>query len=325
MPTSREIDDNGFLLVKGCPISSYGIFDYGAGQLGLPGDPNRIVKVFRPECAVSDPSAIESFKKVPFMVDNTMLSGFDDDDGAAAPEEKGLDGVLTSNVYYQAPWMLGDLKIFSRKAQRYLATGKKDLSLGYSCDFLLTPGVWDGQPYEVVQTNMRGNHIALVDEGRVPGARVLDGLCFDHLSFSAVQPSSEDNNMAGKGRTKAMDNAVAQLKALLPALEAYLNEEGNEPEHQGDPSPGEEGGNESGSKDANPMAAAGGTGESSVPSASGATPPTGESTHQAAPTEASGGASSAEGGDPAGKDPVIPRTSGSSQPGDQGGGGINWL
>jgi hypothetical protein len=331
MPTSREIDENGFLLVKGCPISSFGIFDYGAGQLGLPGDPNRIVKVFRPESAVNDPAAIESFKNVPFIVDHTMLSGFEgDDDGVAAPEDKGVDGVLTSNVYYQAPWMLGDLKIYSRKAQRYLASGKKDLSLGYSCDFELTPGVWNGQAYEVVQTNLRGNHIALVDEGRVPGARVLDGLCFDHLSFSAVQPSSEDKNMAGKGRNKAMDNAVAQLKALLPALEAYLNEEGNEPEHQGNPSPGEPGGSEGGGKDANPMAAAGGTGESSVPSAEGATPPTGSASTQAAPTEASAGAehgtSGEEGGDPAGADPVTPGTSGmAEQPLDQGGGDINGL
>jgi uncharacterized protein len=308
MPTSREIDENGFLLVKGCPISSFGIFDYGAGQLGLPGDPNRIVKVFRPESAVNDPAAIDSFKNVPFIIDHTMLSGFYDDQDAAAPEEKGLDGVLTSNVYYQAPWMLGDLKIFSRKAQKFLAKGKKDLSLGYSCDFELTPGVWNGQPYEVVQTNMRGNHIALVDEGRVPGARVLDGLCFDHLSFTAVQPSEKDENMAIKGKgKKAMDNAVAQLKALLPALEAYLNEEGAEPAHQGNPSPGEAGGGAAGGKDAdpNPMAAAGGTGE---PSSQGATPPAGQSTHQAAPTEAGGGATSPEGGDPAGHDPAASAT-----------------
>ncbi len=194
--SARKIDENGFLEIKGCPISSFGIFDYGAGQLGLAGDPNRIVKVYRPESAVNDPAAIDSFKNVPFIVDHEMLSGFDgdDDDGVSAPEEKGVDGILTGNVYYEAPWMRGDLKIFSRMAQKALAKGKKDLSLGYTCDFELTPGVFDGQPYEVVQTNLRGNHIALVDEGRVPGARVLDGLCFDHLNFD-VRPSDEDQQM----------------------------------------------------------------------------------------------------------------------------------
>lgn len=232
MPTAREIDDNGFLLVKGCPISSFGIFDYGAGQLGLDGDPNRIVKVFRPESAVSDQAAIQSFMNVPFINDHEMLSGFEGDESTSAPEDYGISGVLTSNIYYESPWMRGDLKIFSRDVQQDLAKGKKDLSLGYSCDFEVKPGVFDGQAYEVVQTNLRGNHIALVDEGRVPGARVLDGLCFDHLRFD-VRPSDKEHVMKTKAGSKAVaDNAVAQLKALLSALEQYLGEEANEPAHQ---------------------------------------------------------------------------------------------
>lgn len=233
MPTAREIDDNGFLTVKGCPISSFGIFDYGAGQLGLPGDPNRIVKVYRPESAVNEPAALDSFKNVPFIDDHEMLSGFQKDDGATAPEDYGVAGVLTSNVYYEAPWMRGDLKVFARDLQAVLDSGKKDLSLGYSCEFEVKPGIWNGQAYEVIQTGLRGNHIALVDEGRVPGARVLDGLCFDHLRFD-VRPSDKEVKMP-KAKKEVMDNAVAQLKALLPALQAFLSEEATEPAHQADP------------------------------------------------------------------------------------------
>lgn len=231
MTTAKSIDNNGFLLVKGCPISSFGIFEYGAGQLGLSGDPMRIVKVYRPEAAVNDPAAIESFKNVPLINDHKMLSGFEGDENATAPEEYGVSGILTSNVYYDGPWMRGDLKVFSREMQDLLNKGKKDLSLGYSCDFELKQGVFDGQAYEAVQTNLRGNHIALVDEGRVAGARVLDGLCFDHLRFD-VSPSDKGNDMSKKVTSGAMDNAVAQLKALLPALEQYLNEEASEPAHQ---------------------------------------------------------------------------------------------
>lgn len=247
--SARKQDENGFLSIKGCPISSYGIFDYSAGQLGLPGDPNRIVKVFRPEEAVNNPETIDSFKDMPFIVDHEMLSGFDDDTTASAPEDYGIDGVLTSNVYYAAPWMRGDIKIFSRKAQRALKN-KKDLSLGYSCDFEMKPGVFDGQPYEVVQTNMRGNHIALVDEGRVPGARVLDGrkVIYDHLNFDVVRPSdNEDQHMA----KRALDaNAVEALKAKAAefngALQAFLQEEGTEPEHQANGAGGEGGGSSEG-------------------------------------------------------------------------------
>lgn len=229
MNSARKTDSNGFLLVKGCPLSSYGIFDYSARQVGLPGDPNRIVKVYRPESAVSDPEAIESFKNVPFINEHEMLHGTDEHEGSA-PEEKGIEGILTSNVYYEAPWMRGDIKVFSRSLQQSLKS-KKDLSLGYGCQFEHKAGTWNGQPYEVIQTRLRGNHIALVDEGRVPGARVLDGLVFDHLSFEPVIKPSEELPMS-KVNGKAADNAVEQLKALIPALQQFLNEEATEPAHQ---------------------------------------------------------------------------------------------
>jgi hypothetical protein len=164
-----------------------------------------------------------------------MLSGFQGDESATAPEDYGIDGVLF-NVCYDAPWTRGDLKVFTRQMQADLNSGKKDLSLGYTCDFELRSGVYDGVPFEAVQTNMRGNHIALVDMGRVPGAKVLDGksLCFDHLDFSVVLPHDGDN-MKRKG--KALDSSVvaqlqAQLKALLPTFEQFLSEEATEPAHQ---------------------------------------------------------------------------------------------
>jgi uncharacterized protein len=259
MPTNRELDENGYLLVRGCPISSYGIFDYGAGQLDMPGDPNRIVKVYRPEAAVSDPDAISSFKNVPLINDHEMLSGFSNDSTATAPEKYGVSGVLTANVYYDAPWMRGDIKVFSREMQEALQSGKKDLSLGYSCDFIEQPGVWNNQPYEAVQTNLRGNHIALVDEGRVPGARVLDGLCFDHMNVVFHPRKGVKMQPKGKRATvdkSVMDNAVEQLKALLPALEQFLNEEATEPNHSGAGAvpPAEGGKEEGGESDAGAVA-----------------------------------------------------------------------
>ncbi|WGN90776.1 prohead core protein protease [Burkholderia phage vB_BglM_WTB] len=219
MASAQKIDENGFMTVKSCPVSSFGIFDYSAAQLGLPGDPDRIVKVFRPEEAVSSPEALASFQNVPFIIDHEMLSGFEGDDSAEAPEDYGMDGVLT-NVVYSAPWMRGDIKVFTRKAQQAIRSGKKELSLGYGCDFLETPGVWNGQPYEVVQTNMRGNHIALVDAARVSGARILDGLCFDSLSFT-VHATKEKPMALSK---KAKDNALAKLKTLLPELENLIGQ-----------------------------------------------------------------------------------------------------
>ncbi len=231
----RQVDNNGYLTVLSTPVSSFGIFDYAAWQVGLDGDPDRIVKVFRPETAITDPEAISSFQIVPLIDEHDLLSGFEDDEDVMSPEDKGIDGVM-SNVVYRKPWLLADLKVFTRRMQRAIDSGKVELSLGYTCDFVVKSGTFEGQPFEVMQINLRGNHIALVEAARVEGARVLDSkIAFDCLSFVRTKPNGNETmkrNGVKRGRRVAMDNAVQQLKALLPALEQFLNEEASEPQHQ---------------------------------------------------------------------------------------------
>ena len=49
---------------------------------------------------------------------------------------------------------------------RKLDYGLRELSLGYSLDLEETPGEWQGQPYDVIQRNIRVNHLALVEKAR---------------------------------------------------------------------------------------------------------------------------------------------------------------
>lgn len=224
---NRSKDSNGYLTVRNCPLSREGVFDYSAAQLGLDGDPNRIIKVYRPLRAITDPRYIESLKEIPIIDDHTHLSG--DNDEFVAPEEKGVHGITTGNVEYIAPWVCGDIKVFSRELQRSIDSGKRDLSIGFSCDFIEKPGIFQGQAYEFEQDGMIANHLALVKDARILGARVMDGLVFDHLCFETV-PTKKETNMP---KRKAVgDTAVKQLLALIPALEEYLREEATEPAHQ---------------------------------------------------------------------------------------------
>lgn len=51
--------------------------------------------------------------------------------------------------------------------------GKTELSCGYDCELVPTAGEWNGIKYDAIQTNIRGNHIAVVDRGRAgPSARI---------------------------------------------------------------------------------------------------------------------------------------------------------
>jgi hypothetical protein len=50
---------------------------------------------------------------------------------------------------------------------------KRALSAGYTVDIELTEGVWMGVPYDAIQRNIRGNHIAIVDRGRAGDDAVM--------------------------------------------------------------------------------------------------------------------------------------------------------
>lgn len=236
--SARTVDDNGYVTVVGCPVSSYGIFDYAAWQVGLEdGDPDRIVKVYRPKDEIFSPEAVASFQIVPFIDEHDLLSAFEDDTDVMSPEEKGIDGVMV-NVRPDDPWLRADVKIFTRRMKRALDSGKVELSLGYGCDFIVKSGTFNGEPYEVMQVNMRGNHLALVEAARVEGAKVLDSrIAFDCL-FAGASPNQQGKpNMKIKRKAVGDASAVERLKALLPALEQFLGEEAQEPEHQGTVTP----------------------------------------------------------------------------------------
>jgi hypothetical protein len=52
-------------------------------------------------------------------------------------------------------------------AIRAVEQGKRELSCGYECELEEKPGVTaDGQRYDAIQRNIRGNHVALVTKGR---------------------------------------------------------------------------------------------------------------------------------------------------------------
>lgn len=42
----------------------------------------------------------------------------------------------------------------------------RELSLGYSLDLIEEPGVWNGEKYDAIQTNIRINHLAIVESAR---------------------------------------------------------------------------------------------------------------------------------------------------------------
>lgn len=193
-------DSSKFFEIKDNPITKVGVFPYSGAQISSGLDPDKIYNVYRSAEELSNPETIKSFEVLPLIDEHAMLGA--KDDGLTPAEKKGIHGVVGNHVRFDSDsgFLLGNIKIFSDSLSKKIdVDGKKELSAGYYCDFIDEPGVYDGQSYDFVQKNMRGNHIALVNEGR-SGPEVA---VRDHLKFSF---DSKELKMAEKDIEKEKED-----------------------------------------------------------------------------------------------------------------------
>ena len=164
----KQVDHNQFWLIKDNPITKAGVFPYFGRQISPSLEPDKIYQVYRPAGEIK--KAADTFKLVPLVDDHTMLGP-----GFTPAEEKGVHGVLGEDIKEKDGTLYADVKIFSEQLKKEIQDGKKELSLGYFCRYDLTPGQYNGMHYDAVQKDLKGNHIALVDNGRMGHeVRVMD-------------------------------------------------------------------------------------------------------------------------------------------------------
>lgn len=195
--TARRFDINGWFEVDRNPLSKAGVFPYlgrsiGAGTDKFPsGDPNKIYWVLRPPEELSSPETVASFRLLPFVDEHSMLGA--EEDRLKPAEDKGVHGVIGERTYYDAEddTLYGNLKVWSEKLKADIDAGKKEISCGYRCIYDFTPGVYKGVRYDAVQRVIRGNHVALVERGRMgPGVAVLDAFAMDAKDLSGMDPET---------------------------------------------------------------------------------------------------------------------------------------
>jgi hypothetical protein len=212
---ARLVDGNGWFEVRDNPLSKVGIFPYSGRQLGL--DTDEVFQVLRPEEELSDPACVESFKLLPWIDEHVMLGPVAQEmsPSAVPAEKKGVAGVVGENVYFKDGVLRGNIKAFSSTLATLIAAGKRELSAGYRCIYDMTAGTWNGKPYDAVQRKIRGNHLALVTEGRMgPDVAVMDHFTF---TFDAQEAYMADETTEGGG-SPDLAAAVATISQLVPEL-----------------------------------------------------------------------------------------------------------
>ena len=237
----KQIDHNQFWLIKDNPITKAGVFPYLGKQISPSLEPDKIYQVYRPEEEIK--KAASTFKLVPLVDDHTMLGP-----DFTPAEQKGVHGVLGEDIQERNGTLFADVKIFSEQLKREIQDGKKELSLGYFCKYDLTPGQYNGMHYDAVQRDLKGNHIALVDNGRMGhDVRVMDAMAFDALDIVGSidenpnhspknggikiatgsmnitkNLSSTNHGVGGKDAAPGKENEMDKVKQAIEAIKALF-------------------------------------------------------------------------------------------------------
>ena len=202
--SKRTYTDEGFLKVPG-RVARTGIQDYLASELKLPGDPNRIVKVFRPEEEVFKDESLESYNH----------SDATNDHPSKLVDSKSFKEVTVGHVASKGvrdgDFVLIDLIIKDAETIKLIESGKAELSAGYEAEYIKESGTTDsGEDYEFIQRDIKINHVAVVNSARAGAmARI-----FDNNPEVKLMKVTLDN-----GRAVEVEDAVgAQIEDCIKRL-----------------------------------------------------------------------------------------------------------
>lgn len=119
------------------------------------------------------PESLETIKMIP------VVNGHPPERLVTAENAKRLAiGYTGETVEIENPYIVSNILVTDKDAVSEIKEKRKnELSLGYTTDLVEESGMYFGEPYEFRQTNIRYNHLALVDQARAgPQARIsLDG------------------------------------------------------------------------------------------------------------------------------------------------------
>lgn len=165
VPSERTFTPEGFLRVP-AHVARTGVQMYKAVELGLEGDPNRLVSVYRPEDVVFDPISLSKYNGIDITIEHP-------DKFVNSENYKDVTcGTVIGTPTRDDDHVRCELIIKDKKAIDMVISGQKNqLSVGYEAVYEEDPS---GQ-YDFIQRDIEPNHLAIVSTARAGhSARIFD-------------------------------------------------------------------------------------------------------------------------------------------------------
>jgi len=217
-------------------VARTGIQEYLGSEVGM--RDRAVVRVYRPPEEVFDLDALRSMAHRPVTNDHPSVAVTSDNWRELAVGIVGGEIDASDGKFISVP-----LALMDAAAIRDWEGGKRELSMGYTCDLDPTSGVTaDGLQYDAIQRNIRANHLALVDRARGgPELKIgdhdmatktitVDGIkvTLDEMSADVVSRALADAEKAmeelDEAKKKAADSVavIATKDAEIATLKTQL-------------------------------------------------------------------------------------------------------
>jgi len=219
--STRRITDEGYMhcIADTCRT---GIYEYTAAQVGMKDrEPGETVKVYRAPEEVFNDAAMASFKGKPVTFSHP------DENVTAKNIRDYTVGHGGDNVFRDGDTMKQNLYITDEAIINLIDSGEVDqISNGYTAEIVIADGVTpEGERYDAFQKTIKGNHIAIVKNGRAgSGCRINDSQETPNKQGGNKMPTMKFNDVeieVTDAAKQAIEKQQGEIQALKDSAEAH--------------------------------------------------------------------------------------------------------
>lgn len=212
---TREITPEGYLLCRDVPIARIGTLMYADGEVPVTADNTGLIIIYRGEDVLFDQITIASAESKPITDDHP-------DDWVTPDNWKELSKGVGKDVRrgdgVDSDYLMADLLVMDKETIQKVLDGKVEISLGYDADYTET------SKGKGLQSNIRVNHIALVEKGRC-GSR-----CSIGDSFMSTKTKKEPWYIELLGIKRTVDQAIEAAEKTSDSEEEETKDDDGEEE-----------------------------------------------------------------------------------------------